>query len=80
MEEIKYKGSIISELYTLINKYPTYTFGQILHTIKQNHKGISLAEISDEAFYEAIEAVLKADNVKDEVCSEEEFKVWVESK
>jgi len=74
MKEINYKGSIFQSLYDLAKQNPTYTAGQIFHTIS---RGIKLCEVTDERLYQIIEERLK-DNDADEPMNEADFEAWRE--
>lgn len=56
---MNYKGAILNELYGLIEEFPEYTMGQILHSITRPSmiNGKSLYEVSDQEIYNAIENV-----------------------
>lgn len=55
---LNYKASIVHEMYNLIEEYPDWTMGQILHSFtRKSVLGKSLFETTDEELYTAIEKI-----------------------
>ena len=80
--EINYKGNIISKLYTAMEKNPTMSFGEILHsfTHKNNFGGQHFFYQTDEDIYTSLEKFTKIKEEEDEPLSSNEFEFWVEGK
>ena len=78
MEQIQYKGSIMSEIHTLISKYPDYTFGEILHSfLRQSVLGEkSYYNVTDEEFLITLENLNGKDIETDTILTDDEFKDW----
>ena len=82
MEQIQYKGSIMSEIHTLISKYPNYTFGEILHSfLRTSVLGErSYYNVTDEKFLITLENLNNVDVENDVELTDDEFKNWINGK
>lgn len=68
-----YRGSIVSLLFKVMDKYKTMTVGEILYSaaLKKNY----LTQ-TDEEIYTSLEKMLNSDVLEDEYCTDQEFEEW----